>query len=377
MEKSFWNIIEESKKNKWPVCIYGLGRITTRCLNDIVGILNVEPDYYSDRNQEVLEGFDCSFCRALSLNDIINCKNDMLVIIMMGNASIASAYDSLQNNDFLHLISFQEISSDSRFLSSFFGLSYLPAVTDSSNISQMNDPICNSKYTDSTKKIAIYTCITNDYDDPPNISYLESNVDYFLITDKKYEEPILNGFKVINVDDCVPLFMTNPKDINRYCKSHGAKIFKKYDFSIYFDGNIDIVGPITNCISLAQKSGLAFHKHPFVSDAYHELFRVYAANRISKSESIATAKWLFEEGYPRNVLCLDCNVIVCDNRNSFAVNLLDEWFRLYMSGAAKRDQIYMSYLLWKKKIGEDDIGIIAGTVDGDDGFVQRRCTHKL
>ena len=87
-------------------------------------------------------------------------------------------------------------------------------------------------------KKAIYTCITNRYDNLFVHTYINNDWDYICFTDDKY----LIDAKVYGNWIIKPLYNSNMDNtrINRWHKLHPHVILKEYDYSLWIDSNIDI-----------------------------------------------------------------------------------------------------------------------------------------
>ena len=107
------------------------------------------------------------------------------------------------------------------------------------------------------EKCVVYSCITGGYDKISNP--ILKTCDFIMYTDN------IN----IKTDDWelrnVPSDLTYLKGnlINRYCKMHPFKLFPEYNFSIYIDGNVQVVSDVTYLTQLARESkcGIAMHLH--------------------------------------------------------------------------------------------------------------------
>lgn len=374
MGKNICKIIENIRKKNIPVCMYGLGDIGRKKGQEIINGMGLDVSFYCDKDVEKLYAFNIEGASPISLQQLLDIKEEILVVLTLGEYVIQSALAQFNMNKNITTISIKDLGDDQQYLLDFFSLPFFP--TKTSSIKKKYECSETHSNVNSSPKMAVYTCITGGYDDCPRVYQVDSRCDYYIITDNHSLNKDNTQLNVKYTDEIVPRYIKNVKDINRYCKSHGYLFFDEYDYSLYIDGNIDIIGNVFDYVTFLKNFGLAFHKSPIFSDAYCELFRLYVSSRVSYSASREIAKWLHAECYPKDVLCLECGVILCDHHNINAKRLLDEWFELYMNMPVKRDQIYMSFLLWKKGLDESDIGIITGTVDGDDGFIKRRYLHK-
>ena len=136
---------------------------------------------------------------------------------------------------------------------------------------------------------------------------------------------------------------------------HGYSIFDEYDYSIYLDGNLQIIGPLSDLIRSLGRYGLGFHSHPYAQDPYMEALSLSIRQKIDKKDAIETLRIFVDNGFPRHYGSVEGGLIVCDNRNQMARKILDSWFHEYMNGKAKRDQLYLPYVLYKMGIDVEDV----------------------
>lgn len=217
-------------------------------------------------------------------------------------------------------------------------------------------PDIESKNVDESSKIAVYTCIFGDYDEPLELLYIEPNVDYYLITDSFLEEDMINGWTVIHLNDV----FDDPFIANRYCKMHPYELFEGYDLAIYLDGNILPVSDISRFGVCAQisKTGIAAHGHPERTCLYDEAKTCLLKQRGNPQ---AIKKWierLDREQMPHSYGLLEMGVIYYDLHNNNMLTLAEQWWELLLESKTKRDQIVLPYVAWINRFEMQDFGII-------------------
>jgi len=101
-------------------------------------------------------------------------------------------------------------------------------------------------------KCLVYTCVFDNYDwiFPPTCQ--EQELSYVIVTD----DPTLNvsGWKTLVVD--ISGF-ANSKKANLHYRAFIHRVFKEYDFSLYVDGNIRLLGPTREFFSNFSTSNAA------------------------------------------------------------------------------------------------------------------------
>lgn len=213
------------------------------------------------------------------------------------------------------------------------------------------DKICDY----ATKKVAIYTCITGGYDKFEEQKIIIPNCDYFIISDR--EMNCSRYTENINISEVITNDIKDSRLQNRYCKMHGHTIFRDYEYSIYLDGNIEILQDISSYLELTNESGIAFYKHEVRECIYDEGMAVMFLNKADSKQIKKQLKEYAEEGMPAKYGLLAGGVILRNHHSSLGNQIMENWWKEY-SKWPTRDQISLMYTLWKMGIGLMDIGIV-------------------
>lgn len=367
-------IIEECKKNNWKICMYGLGKIGVNYGKEFLEYLDISPDFFCDKNQKKLDMYPVEITKKISLGRLKIENRDILVILMIGFLYEEEVVKELSINSKLHILTWKQICESEEVLTKFYGVDKFPDIEEK-NISCDNN-ISNIERS-KAPKIAVYTCITGNYDKLLAPKYIDNNCDYYLITDIPNNIHIENEqyYTRINIFDKIPKEIKKPNEQNRYCKMHGYELFPDYKYSIYIDGNVQIIGPISEYIKLIGNCGLVTRKHHFASNVYSEIMRVMVQGVITRQEAIDVGNWLINQGMPIYKNHFHCSVIICDHDNMTAINILNQWFQYYKDNKVKRDQFYLPYVLWKMGIKKEDMGIITQNI-WNDKYVAMSGNHE-
>jgi hypothetical protein len=274
---------------------------------------------------------------------------------------IENVCDMLSNNPQVNLITIDDVCTMDSVLEKFYGVEHIRSYEKLSpkNMVPENDSVEQVHRND---KIAVYTCITGGYDIIKEPCCVEENCDYYLISDEKPKE--LNVYKWIDVKDVVPANIMDNAAKNRWCKMHGHKIFENYKYSIYMDGSIQIVKPISYYKENIGRVGIAMHKHPLRDCIFEEGLRIYANRRgnLSKEAVVQQMKKYLFSGMPRNYGLFACTMIVRDHSDAIGNAIMTQWFEEYMN-SLRRDQLSFTYILWKNGIVCSDVGILNNGVN--------------
>lgn len=209
----------------------------------------------------------------------------------------------------------------------------------------------------SNERIAIYTSIFGNYDDLLEPYFIPDNCDFFVFTDQEIRK------------DSVWKKMETPKEItnmsnidkNRYVKMLPHKFFGKYKYSIYVDGNIQIIADMTEYINYLNEIGIGIHMHHLRDCVYQEIKAVKDAKRITKRDAKEHIEHLKKENMPEHYGLLQCNVIVREHNNKKCINIMEQWWEEFKK-YCKRDQVSLPYILYKNNITVNKVGVLGKNV---------------
>lgn len=208
---------------------------------------------------------------------------------------------------------------------------------------------------DKIKKCVVYTCITNDYDILKKYKCFDTeNCDYICFVDTNLTSPIPSEWKVINISPFVKyLGYDNPPDftrIARFFKTHPHLFFENYDYSIWVDGNIDMLTSPIELIKLIPKNEfLLVPEHPLRKCIYEEVEACKKLNKDSADVLNNMKEFLITEGFPKDVGLVQSNVLVRKHKEKTCINLMEQWWE-FIKTKSKRDQVSFNYLIWKNHL---------------------------
>lgn len=224
----------------------------------------------------------------------------------------------------------------------------------------------------SNERIAVYTVVFGKYDIIQEPYCKPNNVDYYLITDQNID--LKNSIwkkKDISAFEDEISGMSNIEK-NRYFKMNPFDVFPEYEYSIYIDGNIQVISDLTEYIYRIGNCGFAAHMHSSRDCVYEESKAVVFIKKETQENMDKHIRHLQDEEFPKHYGMLECNVLArkkCD----ICKHLMQDWwseFRLY----SKRDQISIPYVLYKNGILIEDVGTLGNNVYENPSF--RVVTHN-
>ena len=221
-------------------------------------------------------------------------------------------------------------------------------------------------------RVAVYTCITGNYDTIKEPLYVNSCVDYFIVTDM--DVPKESVWKKIDINNISELQGLSDVDKNRFIKFFPHVLFPEYDYSVYVDGVIQIVGDIMPLIESMGTCIFGVHRHNARNCIYEEAKAVIYAKRAPKQQVLCHIEKYKQENYPKNNGLYENTVLIRKHNDDKCIKLMETWWDEYIV-SCKRDQLSLPYVIWKDKFELKDIFIIGCNLDNNPRF-KRTYRHK-
>lgn len=200
-------------------------------------------------------------------------------------------------------------------------------------------------------RVAVYTCVTNGYDEVSPPTVLTPSVDYLCFNDGTIKPPA--PWQDIKIDSAFA-----GKDANRHIKilPQLNNRLKYYDLTIYVDGAIEIVGDLAPLVrSVLCADGQTFmYEHPRRNCVYLE---ARACVESMKAPLAKTSKLLAsyrKKGMPAEFGLFEGGVIIRKLGSGFEP-LMEVWWQTYLSGVG-RDQLALMYSSWESGIPIQSLG---------------------
>lgn len=209
-------------------------------------------------------------------------------------------------------------------------------------------------------KIVIYTSIFGGYDTLYDISYFPPGCDFVCFTDT---DILAAGWEIIKVPR---LYIDNTRNAKRY-KILPHKYLKKYDISIYIDGNFSIIGNPNELVdAYLANANAAFFDHSanaldprnciyqeasFIIDAGYRNYNIRSDRRelCFKDDPNIVQKQVdkyMRDGYPPNNGLISGGIILRRHNENDCINTMNSWWQ-EIEYFSKRDQLSFNYCAWK------------------------------
>lgn len=221
----------------------------------------------------------------------------------------------------------------------------------------------NIKYTDTLAlydyKIAVYTCVTGNYDQPQEPLFKPGNVDYILVTDSPLTST--GAWKCMDIRAIRGIPVLDDSRVSRYVKLHPHLFLHDYDYSIYIDGNIETVGDMRYLIHFLNQYGFVSNLHRN-RDCIYEEFKKCVRGRKDNLQTMHTQIDTYRSaGMPEHYGLIEANLLVRDQHNPICIEIMERWWQEILKHSG-RDQISLPFVLWEMGIPVSEIGRISGDV---------------
>ena len=205
------------------------------------------------------------------------------------------------------------------------------------------------------EKCVVYTCIAGDYDEILEPVYVPAGVEFRVVTNQPV--PAGSCWKPLSLSQISEITGLDDTRKARYVKTHPHVLFPQYEYSIWVDSNIRIVGDVTGLFRSLGNIPFASNWHPLRNCIYQEAKACVLKGKEQKNIlEIQTTKYS-REGMPEKFGLVETNMLVRRHQDATCVQLMEDWWTEILK-YSKRDQISLPYVIWKSGKQMEDIGFI-------------------
>lgn len=196
-------------------------------------------------------------------------------------------------------------------------------------------------------KLAIYSCITGNYDLPIKLTYLNPEYDYIMFVDnpKVFEGKSYPWeFRKLEFDK-----LDNVRNA-RYHKIMAHKVLAEYEKTVWIDSNIDIVSPLLyDDIKKAidSETNFAISKHPHRDCSYAEAEMCLEMKRDTAEIIHKECEFLRQQGFPEHFGLFETNVMY-RTQTPLNTQISEAWMNI-ITQFSRRDQLALMYSVWFNK----------------------------
>ena len=198
------------------------------------------------------------------------------------------------------------------------------------------------------KKIAVYTAVTGTYDEPLIPQERIDGFDYICFTDNPF---LKSDFWDIRPIEDAGL---NPTQTARMYKILAHKYLSDYDYSLWIDTNIEIIGDIRDYINkYSVENKLLAFKHPQRDCIYQEADECIRLSKDSMDNIMPQINRYRDEGYPEHNGLISSGILFRNHNDPEVIKIMEDWFDEIVNGSF-RDQLSFNYACWKNNFKYDE-----------------------
>jgi hypothetical protein len=195
------------------------------------------------------------------------------------------------------------------------------------------------------KKIVIYTAIANQFDDLIDPPFVSAECDYVCFTDNSFSRSDI--WKIREFDEYFP----DPTMTAKKPKILPHRYFPDYEYSVWVDGNMSIIGDIRELIEryLGRKP-MALYRHPEGRSSIYE--EAEACVRLGKDDKDIIERQMNRyrmEGYSYEQGIPAAMVVLRRHRARKVVDTMEDWWQEVLS-FSRRDQLSFHFVAWKNRL---------------------------
>ena len=221
------------------------------------------------------------------------------------------------------------------------------------------------------EKIAVYKVIFGNYDALNEPKILPTNCDFFVITDLII--PNDSNWKKIDISHFHNSNLNN-NELNRYYKFHPHLFFPSYKYSLYLDGNIELISDPREFLDSIPKAGISVHNHFRRQCIFDEIDVCINLNKDTYENLNLHRQHLISNNMPLNYGMAELPIILRQHNNLQCIKIMNEWWYEFLN-YSKRDQISFPYVLYKNDIKVKEVTKLGEDIYSNYSF--RKYGHRI
>jgi hypothetical protein len=215
------------------------------------------------------------------------------------------------------------------------------------------------------KKIVVYSCVVGKYDRIVEPIYMEPGVDYLMFTDLNL--PKNSMWKKVDITKLDDYKLLSPAQMNRKIKMLPHKFLKEYDYSLYVDGLIELVGAVSPIVEQMGDIGFGVHYHNQRDCIYDEAIMIKYAKKANMNEVKKQLSRYKKDGFPAHYGLYENTILLRKHSDESVCELMEDWWDEYMKFPT-RDQLSLPYLIWKTNFPKNRIYIMGNNINRNPRF---------
>jgi len=227
----------------------------------------------------------------------------------------------------------------------------------------------------SDEAIAVYTVVFGHYDHLYEPLCRPDNCRFFLISDTLCP-PKGSAWERLALPEELQSRLNgmNHTEKNRFLKMLPHLLFPDFRYSVYLDGNIQMVSDPTEFINHMPACGFSAHRHVSRNCVYEEAKAIVLQKRAPEEAMEELVTYLKQQNMPASYGLIECPVLVRRHHQPECVKLMEEWWALF-ERFPYRDQMLLPLVLYRNGIQTKDVDWIGPNVRHSPSF--RRYEHPV
>lgn len=355
--ESYKCLLENKDKYKY-ICMFGAGYAADRYWLQFVNDLGFSVDFFSDNNvdlwgKKIKEDIIC-----IPPTELIKYGKEVLCLVSTSALYTEEVVSQLKEMGIDVIGLDQHWFNINEVVEKYLDVELPDQEYADGNMGEYDKAI------DDKEKIAVYTCIIGDYDDIWQPRVIEEQCDYYFLSLEKPEN--LGVFQWIDISKYFEGSNLDNTRINRFCKMHPHLFFKEYKYSIYLDGQDEIITSIAGLVRKIGNVGIGLYGHAYSGDidAYAEAAWLVLSGRTSgddRSTIIRQMKRYMREGFPRNFGSAGGGLIAREHGRPQCIKIMETWWH-EIQNESRRDELSLFYSVWKNGYTSKDIGKLGNSL---------------
>ncbi|MBR3214728.1 MAG: glycosyltransferase [Methanosphaera sp.] len=281
----------------------------------------------------------------LYFNILVNLKIDLVYLKNARRLYHSSNSEVLIYNRMIKYLEIEQITESTHTIDTI-----LPACDKLLNPVDSFDNLIskNSSNIDFTgKRMVVYTAVTGTYDEPLIPQERIDGFDYICFTDNPF---LKSDFWDIRPIDSEGL---NATQTARMYKILAHKYLSDYDYSLWIDTNIEIIGDIRDFINkYSVNNKLLAFKHPQRDCIYDEADECIRLKKDEMDNIIPQINRYRDEGYPEHNGLISSGILFRKHNDPDVICVMEDWFGQIIEGSY-RDQLSFNYVCYKNNFTYD------------------------
>jgi Protein of unknown function (DUF616). len=197
-------------------------------------------------------------------------------------------------------------------------------------------------------RLAIYTVIMGNYDYLKDPAYIDENCDYICFTNRSDLKS--DTWKII-------VETSDEYDDIKWQRRHKVlahEYLKDYDFSIYVDGNVTILGSLREYVQKESKGkNILCLQHPYRNNIYEEAAECISLKKDDPEVITDQINQYRADGCPQQSGLIVSSIIFRKHTDPTIIKVMGYWWN-EICYKSYRDQLSFNYVCWKYNFQYDE-----------------------